>query len=84
LEAAKANVVVGRRMATQILSRKMAPHRVHVIPNWADDEEILPLPPVDNPLRRHWELEDKFVVGYSPEISAVLTSSIQSSLQQCT
>jgi colanic acid biosynthesis glycosyl transferase WcaI len=65
LQAAKANVVVGKRMATQILSRKMTQRRVHVIPNWADDEEILPVPAADNPLRRRWELEDKFVVGYS-------------------
>src|SRR5436190_4266007 len=65
LQAAKANVVVGQLMATRIIARNMDPNRVHIIPNWTDDEEISPLPPMDNPLRRQWQLEDKFVVGYS-------------------
>jgi colanic acid biosynthesis glycosyl transferase WcaI len=65
LKAARANVVVGKRMAMQVLSREALPNRVHVIPNWTNDEEISPLTRVDNPLRRQWGLEDKFVVGYS-------------------
>jgi colanic acid biosynthesis glycosyl transferase WcaI len=82
LQAAKANVVVGNQMATRILSRNMDLHRVHVIPNWVDDAEISPLPPSDNPLRRQWELEDKFVVGYSGnlgrphEFNTILAASI--------
>ena len=31
----------------------------------SDDEEIHPLAPEDNPLRREWGLEGKFVIGYS-------------------
>jgi glycosyltransferase involved in cell wall biosynthesis len=65
LKAAKANVVVGQQMATQVISRKIASNRVHVIPNWADDEEIQPVSQSENPLRYKWQLEEKFVVGYS-------------------
>jgi glycosyltransferase involved in cell wall biosynthesis len=81
LKAAQANVVVGQRMATQVLSRKILRSRVHVIPNWTDDEEISPFPRTDNPLRRQWGLEDKFVVGYSGnlgrahEFDTILTAS---------
>jgi glycosyltransferase involved in cell wall biosynthesis len=65
LKAAKANVVVGRQMMTQILSRGAAADRVYVIHNWADDEAIRPVSHIDNPFRHKWQLEDKFVVGYS-------------------
>jgi glycosyltransferase involved in cell wall biosynthesis len=36
-----------------------------VIHNWASGEEIRPLAPALNPLRREWGLDGKFVVGYS-------------------
>lgn len=65
LKAAAANVVVGQQMAEHVLSRGVPPDRLHVIPNWSDDEQILPINHQDNPLRRQWGLEDKFVVGYS-------------------
>ena len=65
LLAAKANVVAGTRMAKKICSRGIPPERVHVIPNWCDDEDIRPIPSADNPLRREWGLEDRFVIGYS-------------------
>jgi len=65
LRDAAANVVIGHRMAQTVLSRGIAANRLHVIPNWCDDKEIRPLPRLDNPLRREWRLEDRFVVGYS-------------------
>lgn len=65
LRAAVANVVVGRKMAGQVISRGVAASNVHVIDNWADDENVSPVPHVDNPLRREWGLEHSFVVGYS-------------------
>jgi glycosyltransferase involved in cell wall biosynthesis len=65
LRAAAANVVVGDRMAERLLSRGISPDRVHVIPNWSDDDKIFPLRHADNPLRREWGLEDRFVVAYS-------------------
>jgi colanic acid biosynthesis glycosyl transferase WcaI len=65
LKAAKANVVVGCQMKARLLSGKFCPDRVDVIHNWADDEVIQPVSYVDNPLRYRWQLENKFVVGYS-------------------
>jgi len=64
LRAASANVVVGERMADLVRSRGIAAP-VHVISNWCDDNHIRPLSPPDNPLRREWGVEDRFVVGYS-------------------
>ena len=65
LRQAKANVVVGDRMAEILRARGISGDRIHVIPNWCDDEEIRPVDRHDNPLRSAWSLEDKFVVGYS-------------------
>jgi colanic acid biosynthesis glycosyl transferase WcaI len=65
LRAAAVNVVVGERMAEILRRRGMAPERIRVIPNWCDDEEIQPIAPLGNPLRREWGLGDRFVVGYS-------------------
>lgn len=65
LRIAAANVVVGERMADRLKARGMAPGRIHVIPNWSEDEEIVPLAHADNPLRSQWGLEGRFVVGYS-------------------
>ena len=65
LRLADANVVVGTAMATRLRACGVAPNRIDVIPNWVNDEEIVPVPPADNPLRRDWQLQDKFVVGYS-------------------
>jgi glycosyltransferase involved in cell wall biosynthesis len=65
LRAADVNVVVGERMAEIVRKRGIAPERIRVIPNWCDDEEIQPIAPLDNSLRREWGLGDRFVVGYS-------------------
>jgi glycosyltransferase involved in cell wall biosynthesis len=52
-------------MAEVLRNRGVSPETIHVIPNWCDDEEIQPVAPLNNPLRREWGLEDRFVVGYS-------------------
>ena len=65
LRAATANVVVGELMAEQVIRRGVPRKRVHVIPNWSDDEQISPISHRDNPLRREWRLNGKFIVGYS-------------------
>jgi colanic acid biosynthesis glycosyl transferase WcaI len=65
LRLADANVVLGTSMAARVRACGVPQDRIHIIPNWADDEEIVPVPPAENPLRREWQLEDKFVVGYS-------------------
>jgi glycosyltransferase involved in cell wall biosynthesis len=65
LKAAAANVVVGQRMAERVQARGIARECVHVIHNWTEDDQILPIAPSNNALRREWGLENKFVVGYS-------------------
>jgi glycosyltransferase involved in cell wall biosynthesis len=65
LQKAAANVVVGERMRERVASRGISTDSIHVIHNWSDDERISSLGVSDNPLRRKWGLEDKFVVGYS-------------------
>ena len=39
--------------------------RIRIIPNWCNDEDIQPISPIENPLRRAWGLEGKIVLGYS-------------------
>lgn len=65
LLAAECNIVPGHKMADSLRALGVPVNRVHVIPNWADDELIVPVSPSGNPLRREWKLEGKFVVGYS-------------------
>ena len=65
LKAAAANVVIGERMADRLRSRGIPRDRIHVIPNWTDESHVQPVQHADNPLRRGWGLEGKFVIGYS-------------------
>jgi glycosyltransferase involved in cell wall biosynthesis len=65
LRRAEATVVPGELMAQRVVRLGAAAERVHIIANWCDDEEVRPLAPDDNPLRREWNLAGKFVLGYS-------------------
>jgi len=65
LREAAATVVVGDLMARKVKILGAPAERVHVIPNWCNDEDIRRVAPADNPLRRQWDLADKFVLGYS-------------------
>ena len=65
LKMAVANVVVGERMREQLVSRGIPANNTDVIHNWSDDEQISAIEPDNNPLRRQWQLDGKFVVGYS-------------------
>jgi glycosyltransferase involved in cell wall biosynthesis len=65
LQFAAANVVISERMAEAVAARAVPPERIHVIPNWCDDEIIVPISRHGNQLRRQWSLQDQFVVGYS-------------------
>jgi len=65
LRSAEATVVVGALMAPKVESFGVSPERIHVIPNWCDDEDITPLAQTENPLRQAWNLNSKFVFGYS-------------------
>lgn len=65
LQYAEATVVVGHLMGQRVEVLGAPRARIHVIPNWCNDEEIKPLGQSANPLRETWVLQNKFVVGYS-------------------
>jgi colanic acid biosynthesis glycosyl transferase WcaI len=57
--------VLGELMAAKVARRAIPDNRIRVIHNWSSGEQIRPLAPELNPLRRAWGLDGKFVVGYS-------------------
>lgn len=65
LRAAEANVVVGQLMGQRVKALGVSSGRIHVIANWCDDLEIQPLTETENPFRRAWGLQGKFVFAYS-------------------
>jgi colanic acid biosynthesis glycosyl transferase WcaI len=65
LREAAATVVVGDLMARKVEALGAPAERIHVIPNWCNDEDIRLVANADNPLRQEWSLADKFVLGYS-------------------
>jgi glycosyltransferase involved in cell wall biosynthesis len=65
LRQARANVVVGTRMAKTLLGLGIPPETIYTIPNWADGNRIHPVEPSKNHLRSAWGLEKYFVVGYA-------------------
>src|SRR6516225_2263778 len=65
LRQADATVVVGDLMARKVESLGAPSARVHVIPNWCNDEVIRPITQSENPLRQSWGLAGEFVLGYS-------------------
>jgi len=65
LHQAKMNVVIGELMAERLRKEGIPDKQITVIHNWADGEQIKPVAHDKNPLRKQWNLEGKFVVGYS-------------------
>jgi colanic acid biosynthesis glycosyl transferase WcaI len=65
LRTADVNVVLGECMAETVSKLGVPSDRIRIVPNWSDDEQIIPINPGSNPLRAKWQLEGKFVVGYS-------------------
>lgn len=65
LHAANMNVVVGERMGRRLQDSGIPHSKITVIPNWSNDEDIVPIKASENPMRRELGLSDKFVVGYS-------------------
>jgi len=66
---ASAIVVIGRCME-EIITKKMKRcdlsinGKMHHISIWCDDKLISSAPSTENPLKRKWNLEGKFVIGY--------------------
>jgi glycosyltransferase involved in cell wall biosynthesis len=71
LRAADCNVVIATAMAERLSASEVKKERIKVIHNWVDDHALSPIPAHENPFRRAWGLEDKFVVGYSGNLGRV-------------
>lgn len=65
LRAAKYNVVLGDRMAQRLISEGVMPNKIKMIHNWSDGDQIKPVESHENELRYAWDLQNRFVVGYS-------------------
>ncbi|MDO8357086.1 MAG: glycosyltransferase family 4 protein [Nitrospirota bacterium] len=68
---ARSNVVLGGRMAQRLRDEGVPSDRITVIENWADGDVIQPVSKEDNPLVREWQLDGKFVLGYSGNMGHV-------------
>jgi glycosyltransferase involved in cell wall biosynthesis len=66
LRDAEANVVIGQVMAERLEAEGICPARVTVIPNWADEQALRPIPTIESVARKKWRFEPgDFVLGYS-------------------
>lgn len=65
LRGAVMNVVLGERMQEHICAQGVARTRIIIIHNWANGSLIKPVLRASNSLREAWNLQDKYVVGYS-------------------
>ena len=63
LRHAAANVAIGTRMARRL--EAVGSGEVRTIGNWTNDDAVRPVPAAQNRLRREWDLEGRFIVGYS-------------------
>jgi glycosyltransferase involved in cell wall biosynthesis len=71
LQQGRSNVVLGGRMAQRLRDEGVPSDRITVIENWADGDVIQPVAREDNPLLREWQLDGKFVLGYSGNMGHV-------------
>lgn len=69
LRKAVINVALGPSMKRFLAGQQV--ENVQIIPNWSDDEAVIPLQHADNPLRVDWQLEDRFCVVYSGNFGRV-------------
>lgn len=65
LNCAMNNIVLGTQMKLTLVNFGVPGHKIQVIPNWVDEQAVYPVSPHENPLRKAWGLEGKFVVLYS-------------------
>ena len=70
LRKADGVIVIGRAMRQKVLAMGVDDDKVHLIPNWVDEEKICPVPREQNGLRKKMGLEDKFIVLYSGNMGA--------------
>jgi len=68
---AEPTVVIGDIMAKRLVAEGVPRSHLSVIHNWVDGEVIRPLDHALNPLRQAWDLDGRFVVGYSGNLGRV-------------
>jgi glycosyltransferase involved in cell wall biosynthesis len=66
LRGAAVNVAIGRTMAERLKAEGVPPAKITVIPNWADEEALRPIPAHESHARKRWGFgADDFVLAYS-------------------
>jgi colanic acid biosynthesis glycosyl transferase WcaI len=65
LRRADVNIVLGERMKDHLVRRGIDPGRIRIVPNWADTEQVTPIPLEQSSLRRQLGLAGRWVIGYS-------------------
>ena len=68
LRHADSVIVIGRCMKEVVQHFGVDDCRIHVIPNWADEREIYPIPHTENRLRQDQRWGNKFIVLYAGNI----------------
>ena len=58
-------IVIGRCMRDLVISKGVDPARIRLVPNWADPEELFPIPEDENPMVEELGLAGKFSLLYS-------------------
>ncbi len=59
-------ITLGVRMKNRILKiYNIEEEKIHIIPNWANEEKLYPVEKKDNPFIKKFNLENRFVVQYS-------------------
>jgi glycosyltransferase involved in cell wall biosynthesis len=71
LRQGQCTVVLGSIMAKRLRDEGIPADRIRVIENWADGDAIQPVAKKENALVREWQLNGKFVVGYSGNMGHV-------------
>ena len=71
LQMARQNIVIGKKMAEYLRNEGIPDDRITIIDNWVDGEQIQPVAPDENELRKEWGLEGKYVIGYSGNLGRV-------------
>ncbi|MGD0497268.1 MAG: glycosyltransferase family 4 protein [Bryobacteraceae bacterium] len=75
-------VVISDGFRQNLLGKGVAPHKIRVVPNWADPEQIVPMPS-DNAFRRETGASGELLVvysgglGYNAELETVLDAAVQ-------
>lgn len=77
--ACDAMIVLSEDMRQLLISSGVAEQRIFVVPNWTDTTRVFPVSADQNPVRKSWQVQDKFLVMYSGNLG--LTQRLEDVLQ---